>query len=127
MVKTPADKWNDMVTDYKKKCQAILESSKNIRYAGVINSYGRTLAGFIRPGIKPKLNREHAKNEFFIVSALISMRKEVTQSLGKTEYVLLQHHNVSILVLQKDTVTYYISLNKKANSSEIISKIRKII
>lgn len=127
MVKTPADKWNVTVADYKKKCQAILETSKDVRYAGVINSYGRTLAGFIRPGIKPKLAREDAKNEFFIVPALISMRKDASESLGKMEYVLLQHHNISILALQKDSVTYYISINKKADSEKIVSKIHKII
>ena len=52
MKKTPADKWQDAVISYKKKCQSILKLSDHVRYAGVINAYGRTLTGII----KPKLN-----------------------------------------------------------------------
>ena len=76
MVKTPADKWKATITKYRKQCQKILKLSKNIRYAGVINNYGRTLTGIVRPNLKPLLKSEQVKNEFFIVSTLMSLRKE---------------------------------------------------
>ena len=58
MVKTPADKWKDTVVKYRKQCQSILKISKNIRYAGVINVYGRTLTGIVNPKLKPLLKSE---------------------------------------------------------------------
>ena len=51
MAKTPEQKWKENIIQYRKKCQRILKISKSIRYVGVINQYGRTLTGIIRPGL----------------------------------------------------------------------------
>ena len=128
MARTPADRWKHAVANHRKKCQAILGVSDNIRYAGVINSYGRTLAGIVKPGLKPLLNPEHAQNEFFIIPTLLSMRKDSSHTMGGLKYVLLQHRMVSIVVLHKGAVTYYISLNKKEKDLDgVITGIEKII
>ena len=128
MVKTPADKWKAAITKYRKQCQDILKLSKNIRYSGVINNYGRTLTGIVRPDLKPLLKSEQVKNEFFIVSTLMSLRKESVSTVGKLEHVVLHHQKVIIVLLQKKDVTYYVSINKKEkNLEKIISSIKKII
>ena len=128
MVKTPADKWKDTVVKYRKQCQNILKLSNSIRYAGVVNVYGRTLTGMIRPNLKPLLKSEQVKNEFFIISTLMSLRKETANTVGKLEHVILQHQKVTILILQKNDVTYYVSINRKEKGLEkIISLIKKIV
>jgi len=128
MVKTPADKWKETVIKYRKQCQNILKSSNSIRYAGVVNAYGRTLTGIIKPNLKPILRSEQVKNEFFVISTLMSLRKDVIDTVGKLEHVILQHQKVTILVLQKNDVTYYVSINRKEkNLEKIISSIKKII
>ena len=128
MEKTPADKWKDTVIKYRKQCQNILEQSKNIRYAGVINAYGRTLAGIIKPDLKPLLKSEQVKNEFFIISTLISLRKDTSTTVGKLEHVILQHEKVTIVILQKNDITFYVSIDRKEKDLEaIISLIKKII
>ena len=128
MKKTPADKWQDAVISYKKQCQNILKLSNHIRYAGVINAYGRTLTGIIKPNVKPLLKSEEIKNEFFIVSTLISLRQSSENELGKLDYVILKHSKVNIIILHKKNVTFYISINpKEKNSEQLVSKIKKII
>jgi hypothetical protein len=128
MVKTPADKWKNMITKYKKQCQSILKLSNSIRYVGIINVYGRTLTGIINPNLKPLLKSEHLKNEFFIVSTLMSLRKDTSVTFGKLEHVILQHQKVILVILNKNNITYYISINRKEKSVEkIISLIKKII
>jgi len=128
MIKTPADKWKDVVVKYRKQCQNILKISTSIRYAGVINVYGRTLTGIVKPDLKPLLKSEQVKNEFFIISTLISLRKNTASTVGKLEYVILQHQKITIVILQKNDVTYYISINRKEKGIEkIISLIKKII
>ena len=128
MKKTPADKWQDAVISYKKQCQNILKLSNHVRYAGVINAYGRTLTGIIKPNVKPLLKSEEIKNEFFIVSTLISLRQSSENDLGKLDYVLLKHSKTNIIILHKNNVTFYISINpKEKNSEQLISKIKKII
>jgi len=128
MVKTPADKWKDMIIKYRRQCQNILKLSNSIRYAGVINVYGRTLTGIVKPNLKPLLKSEQVKNEFFIISTLISLRKNTANTVGKLEYIILEHQKITILVLQKNDLTYYVSINRKEKDlKKIISSIKKII
>jgi len=128
MVKTPAEKWKDTVINYRKKCQKIIQVSKNVRYAGVINVYGRTLTGIVRSDEKPLLKSEQIKNEFFILSTLMNLRKDAANSVGKLNYVLLEHQKISILIFQKNNMTFYVSIDRKEkNINSIISKVKKII
>jgi hypothetical protein len=128
MVKTPSDKWQNKILKYRKQCQSILKLSKNIRYSGVINNYGRTLTGIINPNLKPLLKSEKVKHEFFILSTLFSLRKNNTDSLGKLDHIILKHSKVNIVVFQKNNITFYISINSKEKSlDKIISLIKKII
>jgi len=127
VIKTPAEKWKDTVIKYRKQCQNILKLSNSIRYAGVINVYGRTLTGIIKPNLKPLLKSEQVKNEFFVISTLMSLRKN-TSTVGKLEYMILQHQKITIVVLQKNDITYYVSINRKEKGLEkIISSIKKTI
>ena len=126
MIKTPADKWKDMITKYRKQCQNILKISTSIRYAGVINVYGRTLTGIVKPKLKPLLKSEQVKNEFFIISTMMSLRKNTAHTLGELEHVILQQQKITIVILQKNDITYYISINRKEkNLEKIISSIKK--
>ena len=128
MVKTPADKWNDAIIKYRKQCQNILKLSNSIRYAGVINAYGRTLTGMVKPNLKPLLRSEQVKNEFFIISTLMSLRKETVNTVGKLEHVILQHQKVTIIILQKNDITFYVSIDRKEkNLTKILSSIKKVI
>ncbi len=128
MVKTPEQKWKESIINYKKKCQKVLNVSTSIRYAGVINEYGRTLTGIIQPGEKPLLKSDQAKSEFFLISTLGTLRKKSSSSLGKLDYLLLKHQKVSVLVFQKNNVTFYVSIgSNEKNLTNIITKIKKII
>ncbi len=128
MVKTPAEKWKDTIINYRKKCQKIIQVSKSVRYAGVINVYGRTLTGIVRSDVTPLLKSEQIKNEFFILATLMNLRKDSTNSVGKLNYVLLEHQKIFILIFQKNNMTFYVSIDRKEkNINSIISKIKKII
>lgn len=128
MQKTPQQKWNDAIIMFRKKCQKILKVSKTIRYVGVINEYGRTLTGIIRPGIKPLLKSEQVKNEFFIISTLMTLRKTTDLSLGKLDYVVLKHQKVSVIAFQRNKETYYVSISgKEKELNRIIPIIKKLI
>jgi hypothetical protein len=128
MVKTPSEIWKNKIVQYRKKCQNILSLSDSIRYAGIVNAYGRTLTGIVRANVKPLLKSEQVKNEFFIISTLMTLRKDTVSAIGKLDYVLLQHQKVSIIIFQKDEMTYYISIDKtEKNIDKIIADIKKMI
>ena len=115
MVKTSSDKWKNTILKYKKQCQSILEISQNIRYAGVINNYGRTLTGVIKPTLKPLLKSQEVKHEFFVVSTFVTLRKNATKSMGKLEHLILKHSKVNVVVFLKHDVTFYVSINSLYN------------
>jgi len=128
MVKTPAEKWKDTIINYRKKCQKIIQSSSSVRYVGIINAYGRTLTGIVRSDVKPLLKSEQVKNEFFILSTLMNLRKDSVNAVGKLNYVLLDHQKVSIIIFQKNNMTFYVSIDRKEkNINSVISKINKLI
>jgi len=125
---TPEQKWKNSILEYRKMCQKIMKISDSIRYVGVINEYGRTLTGMIKPSIKPLLKAEEVKNEFFIISTLMTLRKVFDKSLGKLDYVVIKHKKVSIIAYQKNRITYYISFErKKKGLNWIIPALRKIV
>ena len=80
----------------------------------------------VRPNLKPLLKSEQVKNEFFTLSTLVSLRKDNVDSIGKLGHVLLQYQKVTLLILQKNDVTYYVSINRKEKSLDrIILLIKK--
>ena len=128
MAETPEQKWKISILEYRKKCQKIIKISDSIRYVGVINEYGRTLTGMIKPNIKPLLKAEEVKNEFFIISTLMTLRRVFDKSLGRLDYVVIKHNKVSIIAYQKNKITYYISFErKKKGLNWIIPVLRKIV
>lgn len=128
MTKTPSQLWNDTIAEYKKQCGRIIDVSKSVRYVGIINSYGRTLAGVIQSGRTPMLRREQVTNEFFVISTLLSLRKNSVDQIGNLEHGILYHKKVIIVVIPKDENVFYVSLSRRAKDPDrIISQIKKII
>lgn len=130
MQKTPSQKWTEQITHYRKKCQAILELSKSIRYVGLINEYGRTLTGIFRPGLATLLSNEPARNEFFLVSTMLAMRNKASSALGNMDSAIIRHDKVTLVIFQRKEGIYYISINKSITPdavNQIITKIKKII
>ena len=128
MVKTPQEKWKESIISYRKKCQKILNLSKSIRYAGIINEYGRTLTGLVRPNTIPLWSAEQVKNEFFIISTLMTLRKSYAKKVGVLDFMQLSHPKVTVLAFQRKNITFYVSIDVKTKNIEaLISKIKKIL
>jgi hypothetical protein len=128
MVKTPQEKWKESIIAYRKKCQKILNLSKSIRYAGIINEYGRTLTGLVRPNTTPLWSAEQVKNEFFIISTLMTLRKSYANKVGGLDFMHLSHPKVTVLAFQRKNITFYVSVDVKTkNIQALISKIKKIL
>jgi hypothetical protein len=126
--KTPDQKWKESIVSYRKNCQKILGISKSIRYAGVINEYGRTLTGVIQSGIKPILTQEDAKNEFFIISNLITLRNSQSKALGGFDHATLKHQKATIICVPANKVIYYVTINPSVKTiGDIIKKIKNIL
>ena len=120
--------WAKTVIQNRKKCEKILESSKDVRYAGVFNEYGRTISGKIRPGVKPIFSPDSVRHEFFAIATMMRLREKTSKILGDVEFISITHKKINILLFYKNRITYYVTINKKNKlNTLLINKIRKII
>ena len=120
--------WVKLIGNYKRNCEKILTFSKHIRYVGVFNEYGRTVAGKIRPGIKPIFSPNAVRDEFFAIASTMRLRRKSSKELGKLQYVLINHKTINILLFSKNNLTYYVTISSKDNlTSALIDKIKKSI
>ena len=122
------ESWKKIITNHGKKCEKILLFSKEIRYVGVFNEYGRTLTGKIRPGIKPLFSPNSVREEFFAIASVMKLREKSAKVLGQVEFILINHKKTNILLFYKNGITYYITINSKTKLElTLIKKIKKLI
>ena len=105
---------------YKQECGNILAVSPRIRYAGIINKFGRTLAGSLRKGVVPLLRPDEARNEHFIEATRNQLRKNFEKSIGQEVYTLTENEKVKILTLSSQEHFYYITMDKETPTNEVM-------
>lgn len=115
---------------YREKCSNILSISPRIRYAGIMNRFGRTLAGALRKGVVPLLRQDEARNEYFIEATRNQLRRTLEKSIGKTEYTFTENEKVKILTIASEEHFYYITMDKDtpaADVTKIIEAVKKLV
>jgi hypothetical protein len=110
---------------YKQECHKILAISPRIRYAGIMNKFGRTLAGGLRKGVVPLLKPDEARNEHFIEATRNQFRRNFENSIGREEYTLTENEKVKILTLSSEDHFYYVTLDKETSINEVIKIIEE--
>jgi len=105
----------------KERCHDLLLASQKVRYVGMINNFGRTIAGRLRAGLVPLLNVEHAINEHFIEATRNQLRKAFDPVLGSTLYTLTVNQKVITLTIPiKFGGYFYITLDNDIASQDLI-------
>jgi len=128
MEKTSIQKWRKSQEILKKKSKQIKSLSNSIRYVGIINEYGKTLTGVLKSGISPLFTRNQVRDEFFAISSFMKLRTKTATSIGKLNYILLNHQKVNSLIFQSGKIIYYITFSKNAIPSEaLIKKINSVV
>jgi hypothetical protein len=110
---------------YKQGCHKILAISPRIRYAGIMNKFGRTLAGSLRKGVVPLLKPDEARNEHFVEATRNQFRRNFENSIGREEYTLTENEKVKILTLSSEDHFYYVTLDKETPINEVMKIIEE--
>ena len=113
-------------SELKLLCKQILEISSNIRYVGIVNKFGRTLAGKLRNDIVPFLKPEDMKNELYVHSMIYNLRRNYENSVGETQFIMISNSRVDIVSFYSNDLIYYISLEKNSDKNQLYSLIEKI-
>lgn len=111
---------------FKEKCNSVLAVSPRIRYAGIVNKFGRTIAGSLRKGVTPLLSPDQARNEYFIEATRSSLRRSFEGSIGRTEYAYTENEKVKIVSIPLEDHFYYITMDKETPATDVASIIGKV-
>jgi hypothetical protein len=117
------------IQNHREKCNQILAISSRIRYVGIMNRFGRTIAGGLRKGVVPLLKPDEARNEYFIEATRDQLRRTFEKSIGRTEYTFTENAKVKILTISGAENFYYITMDKETPAPEvtkIIESVRKV-
>jgi len=112
----------------KENCHNLLLLSQRIRYVGLINNFGKTIAGQLRPGLLPLLSVEQAINEHFIDATRNQLRKAFDSTLGATLYTLTVNIKVITLTFPSQSGgSYYITVDREIGSEELFRLIDLLV
>lgn len=117
--------------NFQNKCVDFLNISDKIRYVGILNKFGRTIAGKLRKGTRPLLNPEQARDEHFIESVRQQLRNSFDASIGKTLFSITKNEHVTLILIpsQSREVLYYITTDKEVTLdrvNDIITKVKEL-
>jgi O-succinylbenzoate synthase len=122
------DQLREDILRTKELCNRILSVSPNIRYAAVMNEFGRTIAGQLRRDIVPLFTPTEARNENYIEATRTRFRRNFDKSIGKTNFTFTENEKVKILVIPGEINFCYVTLDKETKLSDveqIVEAIRK--
>ena len=112
----------------KENCHKLLLLSQRIRYVGLINNFGKTIAGQLRPGLLPLLSVEQAINEHFIDATRNQLRKAFDSTLGATLYTLTLNIKVITLTFPSQSGgSYYITVDREIGNEELFKLIDLLV
>ncbi len=111
---------------YKEVCNDIININSKIRYVGIINRFGKTMAGKMRDGLKPLFKPEEARDEFFLTAVRECMRSSFVNSLGRNHFTLTVHDKVKLVLFMHYEHVIYISIDNSASYDEIVDIVNKV-
>lgn len=110
---------NEAIQKNKETCKKIQSISSRIRYVGMINDFGRTIAGQLRSGVVPLFNTDQAINDHFVEATRNKLRKALYPAVGNAIYTLTEHEKVTMLTVPTQWGFYYITLDRETEITEI--------
>jgi hypothetical protein len=84
------------VKEYEKRCQELLEDDE-VRFAGLLDEFGKLLAGGYKQGINPRLTEEQHDSVCKELAARVAKRKKYDTELGRVKYSASRREHVVIM------------------------------
>jgi len=84
------------IKDYEKRCQDILEDDE-VRFAGLLDEFGRLLAGGYKQDINPRLSEEQHDAVCKEIANRVAKRKKYDTELGRVKYSASRREHVVIM------------------------------
>jgi len=84
------------IKEYEKRCQDILEDDE-VRFAGLLDEFGKLLAGGYKQNINPRLTEEQHDLVCKELASRVAKRKKYDAELGRVKYSASRREHVVIM------------------------------
>lgn len=111
---------------FQQMCDILLEQ-ENIRFAGLINSMGKLVAGGIREGLVPLEDEAERQKMYMELALRVSMRKDFDYTLGPVKFSASRREKALVMSFPINNNVLLISAEPEVDIEETANKVIKII
>ena len=113
--------------DYEKLCESAKKADSKIRFAGVINSKGRLIAGGMIPSKKRLGDRKRDEMLYMELALRVKMRREFDDDLGQVKFSMSFREKLIVMSFPMEDDVLMVSMERKTQFENIAFKILKYI
>ena len=112
---------------YDELCERIKKIDSKVRFAGVVNSKGRLVAGGMVSSKKRLGDRKNDEMLYMELALRVKMRSEFDDDLGKVKFSLSFREKLIVMSFPMKNDVLFVSLDKKMSFDKIPFKILKLL
>ena len=113
--------------DYEKLCESAKKADSKIRFAGLINSRGRLIAGGMVSSKKALEDEKKDEMLFMELALRVKMRSEFDSELGKVKFSLSLREKLIVMSFPIKNDILLVSMERKTQFEKIASNILKSV
>ena len=113
--------------DYENLCTLVQKIDSKVRFAGVINSKGRLIAGGMVSSKKRLGDRKRDEMLYMELALRVKMRREFDDDLGKVKFSMSFREKLIVMSFPIENDVLMVSMERKTQFEKISFKILKLI
>jgi len=113
--------------DYENMCTIVQKIDSKIRFAGVINSKGRLVAGGMVPTKKRLGDRKRDEMLYMELALRVRMRREFDDDLGKVEFSMSFREKLIVMSFPMENDVLMVSMERKTQFENVAFEILKLV
>ena len=113
--------------DYENLCTLVQKIDSKVRFAGVINSKGRLIAGGMAPSKKRLGDRKRDEMLYMELALRVKMRREFDDDLGQVKFSMSFREKLIVMSFPIENDVLMVSMERKTQFEQIAFSILKLI
>ena len=112
--------------DYETLCTLVQKIDSKVRFAGLINSKGRLIAGGMAPSKKRLGDRKRDEMLYMELALRVKMRREFDDDLGKVKFSMSFREKLIVMSFPMKDDVLMVSMERKTQFEQIAFSILKL-
>jgi len=113
--------------DYENMCKLVQKIDSKIRFAGVINSKGRLVAGGMAPSKTRLGDRKRDEMLYMELALRVKMRREFDDDLGKVKFSMSFREKLIVMSFPMENDVLMVSMERKTRFENVAFEILKLV